>query len=271
MGAMAILASVLFLTGGGAASSSVGVAGGVDIPVQIAPWSVYVKLVYSDALGACDGAIVDARHVLTAAHCVYDTNGAVVSPRAVSIRAGISATYGSFSSEQDRSVVAVSVDPDYVSANASVAADDVALLTLDKPLDLTGPDVRAVALPRRGATPPVGAHVWLAGFGKQALDIPPDGALELINMHVTNKATCASFAASFVITDDTAALCASSPTTSVCRGDSGSGLVTVTRPRRLIGILSAGGSTCAFGSAGLYTFVGASEVRAFISGVLEHG
>jgi secreted trypsin-like serine protease len=203
---------------------------------------------------------------------VYAESGNPASPHAFSIRTGISNTYGPLSTdaEQDRSVVAVNVHPGYVWTSQSVTADDVALLTLNKPLDLTGADVRAVALPRSGAPLPIGAHVWLAGFGQQEVDIPEDGTLELINQTVTGRSTCLAAAARFTLEHDVAAICARAPNTAVCHGDSGSGLVEATRPHVLVGILSSGSEICNPGTIGLFSYVGSPVIRRFLKAQLKH-
>jgi trypsin len=266
------LATLLFVVAG-SVQAAPRVVGGIDIRAAIAPWSANVRQTQPAKFTAeCGGAIVDALHVLTAAHCVYGLDGKPAPPQTFSIRAGISNTYGPLSTdaEQDRSVVRVDVHPDYVWTSRSIAADDVAMLTLNKPLDLSGPDARAVALARSGAPLPVGAHVWLAGFGLHEIDIPSDGTLELINQTVISRAACQSAAARFTLEGDDAALCARAPHTATCRGDSGSGLVAVSRPRVLVGIVSAGSDKCVPGSVGLFTYVGTPVIHRFIASVLRH-
>src|SRR5438876_5591628 len=82
------------------------VSGGSTIQVQAAPWAVFVKQTTGSGALQCSGSIVDSLHVLTAAHCVYDLNGAQASITSLTIRAGISSYTAPLGSdaEQDRTV-----------------------------------------------------------------------------------------------------------------------------------------------------------------------
>jgi hypothetical protein len=70
--AFAAVSSAFF---GGAALSSVHVAGGTAIQPPQAPWAIYVTQTPGASRIACSGVILDSLHILTAAHCVYDTAG----------------------------------------------------------------------------------------------------------------------------------------------------------------------------------------------------
>jgi hypothetical protein len=61
-------------------------------------------------------------------------------------------------------------------------------------------------------------------------------------------------------------LCASAPSSAVCNGDSGGGLVTTTGAPVLVGVVSAGETACNTGSHGLFTYTGAPEILQFIQG-----
>ncbi len=248
---------------GDVALSSRQVVGGTPIQVQAAPWAVLVRQGSSTGTLQCGGTIIDAVHIVTAAHCVYDLNGNQAQPSALSVRAGISnvvplATDG----EQDRAVSSISVDPGYV-WTLGAGVDDVALLTLAAPLDLTGTAVQAIALPTLGAAYPAGAQAELAGFGRQSAAAPSDGSLQQMSATVAAQAACAA-AGTGTSPTNPASLCASSGSSAVCFGDSGSGLVTAGSPPTLVGVVSSGPADCSPGSSGLFTYIGAPEILSFL-------
>jgi len=117
----------------------------------------------------CSGAVLDPLHVLTAAHCVYDLSGNVAVPSSLTVRAGASnlTTAAAGDAQQERGVSSFRVHPGYASL-AFLTPDDVAVLALSAPLDLSTPQVRAAALPGGGGFYPEGADVTLAGFGRHA-------------------------------------------------------------------------------------------------------
>jgi secreted trypsin-like serine protease len=211
----------------------------------------------------CGGSIVDPLHVVTAAHCLYDPTGTEMPPNALSVRAGISnitsTTAGD--AEQDRAVSVASVYPGYV-WNGGASENDVAVLTLSAPLTLGGPTAQAVALPAAGVFP-AGAQAQIAGFGKQSATAAPDGSLRQISLTVESPSACGA-AASTLLESLATALCASGSGDSICAGDSGSALVSAGATPVLLGLVSAGPTGCTPGSDGIFTWVGAPQILAFI-------
>src|SRR5205823_13403465 len=116
------------------------VVGGTTVQVQSAPWAVFIRQVSAFGVGLCGGSIVDSLHVLTAAHCVYDSHGGLASVTSITVRAGISnyATPLGSDLEQTRGVSSLRVHPGYQWSTSS-SPDDVALLALSAPLDFSGP------------------------------------------------------------------------------------------------------------------------------------
>ena len=151
--------------------------------------------------------------------------------------------------------------------------DDLAILTLTKPLDLSGTNVRAIRLPSDGAPEP-NSHtpVALAGFGEETYNGSPNGTLnELIDPRIVSSCTTARV------------LCVASATSAVCGGDSGSGLYIPGRIPILIGVTSVATAACRdatqlqtiarrTGVAPIYsrfTYIGAPTVLKFIHTVLR--
>jgi trypsin len=232
-----------------------------------APWVVSLKQVTkTGSTLVCTGAVLDPLHVLTAGHCVFDLSGAVADPSALSVRAGISnyATPAAGDAEQDRGVSSFRVHPGFV-YSAGVSADDVAVLALTGPLDLSTPQVQAAPLPSGGTLYPAQATVLVAGFGRES-NGAADGSLNGFTATVDPQGECGSFSNQVVPYADAIAFCAAGPSSAVCNGDSGAPLVTADAAHVIVGIVSAGPGSCTPGSHGVYTNVDAREILDFIHG-----
>ena len=245
------------------------VVGGTPIRIQSAPWVVLVRQVVTSpkvgqAVEICSGAVVDSTHVLTAAHCVFDLNGARARTSALSIVAGVSNVFRPRAGDvpQERPVSAVRVDSGY--GRSHTVADDVAMLTFSSPLDLAGRTVRAAVLPRGGGSFPAGAPVELAGFGRESPSAQPNGTLNELRLTVDPRGTCGTNHSTTVMRRYSAiALCASSTAGSICLGDSGAALVRA-GTRTIVGIASGGPEACAAGNHSIYAFAATPEIAAFI-------
>jgi len=248
------------------ASGLIEVVGGSVIQVQQAPWTVYLQYESGGIRYLCTGSIVDASHILTAAHCVYDEAGRLATPGQLTVRAGVS----NFSAplptdqEQDRPVSLVRIHPGYAYTGRPTP-DDVAVIALASPLDLSGPAVQPVALPAPGASFPADAAVGLAGFGRSSPSVFTSGPLSWMTGTVDPQCECGP-ARNGLTANNGIILCASAPAGAVCNGDSGSGLVTTTGTPVLVGVVSAGATGCDAGSQGIFTYTGAPEILQFVQG-----
>lgn len=264
--ALAVLAGLI---AAGGASAAPRVVGGTVIPIQSAPWSVLVAYQPGSFRYICTGSVIDASHVLTAAHCLYG-GGALVQPSLISVQAGVSNFFSPTSSdaEQSRSVASFRVHPGYVAAADTSQPDDVAVLTLAAPLDLSGSAVKAVALPTPNAPFPAGVATAIAGFGSQDPKAPqPSGALESMTGTVDPQNQCGEFTVTKIIAVDNAIiLCNASATSAICSGDSGSGVVTTGGTPVLVGVVNDSPAECTPGSRSISTYVGAPEILSFIQG-----
>ena len=249
------------------AAPAMSVSGGTVIQVQAAPWTVFVQQVAGSARFLCTGSVVDPSHILTAAHCLYDEAGTQAQPPQLSIRAGVSnfTTPLPTDLEQDRPVNSFRVHPGYVWSSRPTP-DDVAVLALASPLDVSGAAVQTIALPSAGMAYPSGAAVGLAGFGRQNPTISSSGPLDWMTATIESQGVCSTSGGGF-IDNNGILVCATSPSSAVCSGDSGSGLVTTTGTPVLIGVVSAGAATCGPNTHGLFTYTGAPEILQFIQGV----
>jgi hypothetical protein len=263
---LALVALIGAVSAGGA-SPALGVVGGTAIQIQAAPWTVFVIATSTSTPYRCTGSIIDASHVLTAAHCLYAGTGTLASPSAVSIKAGVSNFISPTSSdlEQDRSVSSFRVHPGYVSNRTTETPDDVAVLALETPLDLGGPAVQAVALPASNAPFPAGAAVAIAGFGRQIPTVPGNGPLQSMTAVADPQGECGEYTRDGLIANTNGIfLCTLSPSSAPCDGDSGSGVVTASGTPVLIGVLTS--SACNSGIDSISVYVGAPEILRFIQG-----
>jgi hypothetical protein len=241
-----------------AALASLRVVGGTAIDVRAAPWSVGVEHGAGGSGVFCSGAILDATHVLTAAHCVVDASGAAAPPSTFTVRAGATNVLAPPSDRQDRQVAAVRVHPGYA---AGAEADDVAVLVLSSPLDLGGAAAQALALPPPGLKPAAGRAVSLAGYGVRAAGATLDGSLSRMTSTLAEPSSCLTAREAVA---GAVLVCAFSGTNSPCHGDSGSALVLDTPAPVAIGVTSA--ATCSANTAAVFGNLTAPEVLQFVEG-----
>ncbi|MEV0207210.1 trypsin-like serine protease [Streptomyces sp. NPDC050788] len=220
------------------------IIGGSETTISSAPWMVQLAY-YDDATGDgyfCGGTLVAPNKVLTAAHCVagldWTKNGAVL--------AGASDLYDSATG----TVAGVWRQWNHPKYNAAAIQNDVAVLTLDRPLDI--PTLR-LAASNDDALYTAGRDSVVYGWG---LISGADGAdlsvkLKTAQLPLVADATCDSAMQSVLGEDDFAEgsmLCAGTPatggdagTTTPCNGDSGGPLVS---GGKIIGIVSWGVQGC---------------------------
>lgn len=93
----------------GATEAGTRVIGGTAVDVRSAPWTVLVKIpaLASTATGYCSGTIIDATHIVTAAHCVDLGPNGHVDPTTITVQAGISDALAPLSTDVPQSRVAV--------------------------------------------------------------------------------------------------------------------------------------------------------------------
>lgn len=242
------------------------IVGGAPISIGQAPWQVAIEAEPSgDEQLFCGGSIIDDSHILTAAHCVFDPEtGEVIPPGDFIVRAG---TFDLASSaggeEQERGVTDVRPHPYYLYAPESgrVNPDDVAILTLERPLAL-GSDVTPIAIVTESSSLPEGTAVNLTGFGQQDAVEPPNGKLYTLGMTLGYARECGG-------ENDAVLLCASGSTGTACDGDSG-GALTLGLSSTLVGVVDdyflVSGQKCSPGAENAFTNVAAPEIQDFIDG-----
>jgi hypothetical protein len=243
------------------------IVGGQEASIAQFPWQVYVESNFEEngnhIVGACGGSILDATHVLTAAHCV-DIEGTTVQHPAsdFTVVAGDSASYGTAPTRQVTGVNHIRTHPYYTLLPET--KDDVAVLTLSKALTLSGAlNVEAIPLVAPGATPPPGTALSVSGYGLQdgAQGSEPNGKLYSASLTAVASDPCRAA----VGVNSAVLLCAISATSTTCRGDSG-GPLTEGSPAVQVGVVDFGLEGCPVNRPDGFTNVAAPEVRDFIEG-----
>jgi secreted trypsin-like serine protease len=125
------------------------IVGGTAAPDGKYPWQVRLYSSADDKIGFCGGSIIAAQWILTAAHCLLDTEAVVVG-------------YGSNDRTKTTKIESekIIVHPGYIAGEKS----DVALVKLKKPI----PDAKAIGYvdaAKDQALLPDGANVIVTGWG----------------------------------------------------------------------------------------------------------
>ena len=250
------------------------VVGGSQIAIEQAPWQVEVEAFTTVMVAGkrvlvvlyCGGSILDSTHVLTAGHCVFnpETRARIPADQIV-VLAGDSDFLERVPTDQEVLASEVRTHP-YFSYNPEAklpTPDDVAMLALGESLAFDTA-VEPIGLASTGSTPGEGRAVRLNGSGEEGYSPEElNGRLYSLDMTMDFSYECGGEA-------DAVFLCASTPTGSLCLGDSGSGLTLPGSPTTLIGVADTvqviGGEPCRDGARGGFANVAAPEIRDFIEG-----
>lgn len=248
------------------------IVGGGAVPLTEHPYQVaLIENSKGSAVNGqyCGGSIRDALHIITAAHCVFDTDftasGQPAAPSQIDVLAGTE-DLGTEAAGQRPHVAAISVDPSYAKADL---AHDAALLTLAQPL-VMGAKKQPVALvdDLDWAGISGGSPLFVTGWGQVANHTYPR-QLQGVSVGFISDSDCENVYWWGDIPENVQ-LCAASPNKDSCFGDSGGPLVSTVGPSppaddRLVGIVSGGDQVCANPDfPGLYTEVAEHSIRNFL-------
>jgi trypsin len=260
-----VLLATVLLTAAPAAQAARGpvtanVVGGTNAVLTDVPWQA---LVYPGRY-LCGGSILDATHVVTAAHCVYDKEPTPVS--SIEVYAGVTAQ-ASLGAGQAGTVVAAIVDPEY---DPNTHTHDAAILTLAPPgFDLARADIEAIPLTDVGFVPGAGVDMTTSGWGTMLMRAPNSGVNTdpvadylQIATHLHADAGCTGYADYNPVLH----LCAGGSGQGNCQGDSGGPLtIPVGGTPKLAGIVSAAAGCAYPGIPALYTRVADPGIHAFLA------
>lgn len=240
---------------------------GRQTPIEQVPWQVYVEGGLFEAGGKtfttfCGGSILDSTHILTAAHCTDAENTTNGYPAEIfKVLAGDSDDKSSSAATQERAVASIRRDPLYTT---SPIGDDVAILTLETPLELSAAKhAQPISLVASGATPAPGTSLNVSGYGKEqgSEADPPTGELFSTTLTAIGSDACRNM----VGPNSAVLLCAVGSDSSFCEGDSGGALTEGSLPVQ-VGIVDFGSYECPVDRPNVFTNVAAPEIRAFIEG-----
>jgi hypothetical protein len=246
------------------------IVGGIQTSIERVPWQVAllgeIPVEIEGEKGIleelCGGAILGETRVLTAAHCMFNPQTGEQAPAEdFVVVAGSSDLDERESTEQDVAVAGIHVHPYFNYDAGPGTPDDVAILKLNRSLNLSGAAARAISVASAGSIPSRGSPVELSGFGQQSIGSEPSGKLYSLNMSLGTSEACGGEA-------DAVFLCASAPAGSACGGDGGGGLTSSGATPVLLGVLSTieviSGENCHEGADSGFTNLAAPEVSDFI-------
>jgi secreted trypsin-like serine protease len=223
----------------------------------------------------CGGSILDATHVITAAHCLYDTvaPGQAAPPHSLEVLAGTGALVESDpqpAGQQRIAVVATSFNPQY---DPNATDHDAAILTLATPISFG--IAEPIAILGDESLAAAGGLVDVSGWGSTVQQDPgfsntPSYPLDLqaVTTQVVDQSECDSDYGGGITGR---MICAGAANQDACQGDSGGPLVADADPTpstidwQLVGIVSTGDGCGWPGFPGIYTRAFEPSIESFLT------
>lgn len=231
---------------------------GTAIPITDAPWQVGLLSVPYGLAQYCGGSIIDARWIVTAAHCVSDISW-LRGPDDVEILAG-SASVAVTPRPTTYQVALILTHPEY---DASTYTNDIALLKMASPIPVNGTTMAPIVLPTQDPAmwPAKGTRAFISGWGNTStteMRYPDELQGAYVDVLGSPTATlCGQYPFDEYL--PLQMLCAGTsfdPFTDTCQGDSGGPLaINVAGTWTLAGITSWGEGCAQPGYPGVYTRV----------------
>ena len=229
-------------------SSNKKIVGGQAAPSPI-PWQASIR---SWQFGGhyCGGTILDAKTILTAAHCQVTTNNYIM--------------VGEINVNEGQGIAIADVinninynDNDYSMDN------DIAIIKLATPLTLGG-DVQALCLPSTNFNPNVGANCFVSGWGSLASEGSYPTRLQYVGVPVSSQSYCNTIYGT--ITDNMICAGFEEGGKDSCQGDSGGPFVCMEGQTPVItGVVSFGWYCALPGIPGVY-----ARVTPYLDWIKQH-
>lgn len=236
-----------------AGTSSINIVGGEAASAGDFPFIVSLQVSGSHF---CGGSLLNANTVVTAGHC-----GVAYAASRVSVRAG------SLNRNSGGTVVKVSSIKTYSGFNQNTLDGDVSIIKLATAIP-TSSTISYATLAAAGSDPAAGSTLTVAGWGTTSeggSSLPT--ALRKVSVPVIARNTCASqynaLDPSYVISTNMFCAGLTQGGKDSCQGDSGGPIVDSSKT--LVGLVSWGQGCAEPNAPGVYTRVGASPVRTFIT------
>ncbi|XP_066973090.1 trypsin-1-like [Macrobrachium rosenbergii] len=235
------------------------IVGGQEVtPEHKYPW---LTSIYTDSGNTfiCGGSLIDDRHILTAAHCLFRDYVYPLSRQ--EIRVGLADHNRNSTADDIAGVTQMAEIENYVvheKYNTDTTENDIAIITLKKPISLTADGaIRPVCLPADDSMTYEGDNGIVAGWGylrpndNVATNVPYEVTVPIIGPDCKGD-----FPSSYVITQNN--ICAGFPQggKDSCQGDSGGPLVVQEKQIYIqAGIVSFGDGCAEPNKPGIYTRV----------------
>jgi secreted trypsin-like serine protease len=210
------------------------IIGGLHARANSWPWQVMLR----GANSLCGGALIDERHVLTAAHCIKTP----VEAKDYKVYIGAHEINKPMYMEQELSVSKIWVHEQY---SDSTVANDLAVIRLTNPIKISD-TVNVICLPGAEAKN-VNDTVWVSGWGRTAHNGNTSSILKQTYMQ-TMGTKCSTYGAQKF--SEEKQICAGKHGVGyTCQGDSGGPLMYEYEGRwYLNGIVSYGATDCGVGT-----------------------
>ena len=241
------------------------IVGGTTAPPNMAPWQVSLQRAAGGGRWrhVCGGSLIHPSWVLTAAHCLYDGDGTLRSPREMSVVHG---TQSLSSGGERRRAERLVPHERYRGDRPASQGNDIALIRLSSPFPASR--AQTVQLQSRQLEEAFGfpgaCSVVTGWGGVDARAVSPD-RLQAVDVPIVDNETCADrYGGS--ITDGQVCAGYRQGTMDSCQGDSGGPLVVPGGPTgwTQIGVVSWGAGCARPGAYGVYT-----RVSSYIGWILE--
>ncbi|KAK7191318.1 trypsin A chain (extracellular trypsin protease) [Paraphaeosphaeria sporulosa] len=236
-----------------AGTSSINIVGGEAASAGDFPFIVSLQVSGSHF---CGGSLLNANTVVTAGHC-----GVAYAASRVTVRAG------SLNRNSGSTVVSVSSIKTYSGFNSNTLDGDVSILKLATSIP-TSSTISYATLAASGSDPASGTTLTVAGWGtttEGGSSLPT--ALRKVSVPVVARDTCASqykaINQSYTITTNMFCAGLAAGGKDSCQGDSGGPIVDSSKT--LVGLVSWGEGCAEPNAPGVYTRVGSSVIRSFIT------
>ena len=240
------------------------IVGGTTAPPNMAPWQVSLQRAAGGGRWGhvCGGSLIHPSWVLTAAHCLYDGDGTLRSPREMSVVHG---TQSLLSGGERRRAARLVPHERYRGDRPASQGNDIALIRLSSPFPASrAQTVQLQSRQLEDAFGFPGACSVVTGWGREDARALPD-RLRAVDVPIVDNETCAGRYGGR-ITDEQVCAGYRQGTMDSCQGDSGGPLVVPGGPTgwTQIGVVSWGAGCARPGAYGVYT-----RVSSYIGWILE--
>jgi len=215
------------------------VVGGTPINASDSPWQALILIDHGGSQSLCSGSLITPTTIVTAGHCLA---GVVAG----SVKAWIGESRITPAARKSSLPIAgITVHPGY---RSDTYANDIAVISLAKPVDITG-DVRLIGLPfgqDAASWPAAGTPATISGWGATSTGGQSSDQLlrAAVQVLASPGAPCGQYGASY---DSTMLICGGMPDGSrdTCQGDSGGPFVVDVAGLPVLAGLTSSGSDCA--------------------------